>query len=66
MHRYFSLFGFAALFLLISPGLRGHLFGGIGAFVLLLEDNSPWSYVLCVICVFAIFGISLSRSAAPR
>jgi hypothetical protein len=66
MVRIFSLFGLAGLFLLISPGLRGHVFGTIGAFVDILEKNSPYSYVLAVLGLFAVFVISLNRGAQAR
>jgi hypothetical protein len=66
MVRAFSLFGLGALFLMISPGLRGHLFGGIGMLVDVVQNNSPYSYVIGGIGLFAIFTISLNRGAAPR
>jgi len=66
MLRIFSLFGLAGLFLLISPALRGHLAGVIGAVVQVLENNSPYSYVIAGIGLFALFTISLNRGAAPR
>ncbi|HUA63079.1 MAG TPA: hypothetical protein VML19_30270 [Verrucomicrobiae bacterium] len=66
MVRAFSLFGLAALFLMISPTLRGHVIGGIGMFVDMLQAHSPWSYVIGGIGLFALFTISLNRGAAPR
>jgi hypothetical protein len=66
MVRILSLFGLAALFLLISPALRGHVTGGIGAFVDVLQNNSPYSYIIAGIGLFAVFTISLNRGAAPR
>ena len=66
MVRAFSLFGLAALFLMISPTLRGHVLGAIGTFVDMLQANSPWSYVIAGIGLFALFTVSLNRGAAPR
>ena len=66
MVRALSLFGLAVLFLMISPALRGHVFGGISMFVDMLQNNSPYSYVIAVLGLFAVFTISLNRGAAPR
>ena len=66
MVRAISLFGLVVLFLLISPVLRGLVLGGIQSFVDLLERNSPYSYVIAVAGVLAVFTISLNRGAAPR
>jgi len=66
MLRALSLFGLGALFLLISPVLRGHVLGAIESLVEVLQNHSPYSYVIAVIGVFAVFTISLNRGAAPR
>ena len=64
--RIISLFGFAALFLLISPVIRGHVTGGLLAVQDVLQNNSPWSYLIAGVGVFAVFAFSLNRGAAPR
>jgi hypothetical protein len=66
MVRALSLGGFGALFLMISPGLRAHVVGAINATVAMLERNSPYSYVICALGLFAVFTISLNRGAQPR
>jgi hypothetical protein len=66
MVRALSLFGLAALFFIISPTLRGHVSAGLTMFVDVLQNNSPYSYVIAVIGLFAVFTISLNRGAAPR
>jgi hypothetical protein len=66
MARALSLFTMAGLFLLISPGLRGHVFRTVGTFVDLLQNNSPYSYVIAILGIFAIFTISLNRGAQSR
>jgi hypothetical protein len=66
MVRALSLCGLAGLFLMISPGLRGHVARGIEAAVAMLERNSPYSYVIAALGLFAVFTISLNRGAQPR
>jgi hypothetical protein len=66
MVRILSLFGLAGIFLLISPVLRLHVSGAVYGFVDILEKGSPYSYVIAVLGVFAIFTVSLNRGAQPR
>jgi hypothetical protein len=66
MVRIFSLFGLAGLFLMISPVLRGHVFNVMQSVAEVLQNNSPYSYVIAVLGVFAVFTISLNRGAQPR
>ena len=66
MVRFLSLAGMAALFFVISPVLRGHVMGALTALVEVCENNSPYSYVIAGLGVFAVFTISLNRGAQPR
>jgi hypothetical protein len=66
MVRALSLLGMAGLFLWISPVLRGHVVGGLSFLVDVLQKNSPYSYVIAVLAVFAVFTFSLNRGAQPR
>ena len=66
MLRVLSFFGLALLFLVISPGLRGHLMGGLVGFVGLMVKYSPFSYVLGVLVLFLAFVISVYRGSRPR
>ena len=66
MVRALALFGLGALFLLISPVLRGHVMAGLVGFVGLMVKFSPYSYVLGLLVVFLAFVISLDRGTRPR
>jgi hypothetical protein len=66
MIRGLSIFGMAALFLLISPVLRGLVFHGLSFVVEVFQNHSPYSYVLAVLGVFVVFTVSLNRGAQPR
>jgi hypothetical protein len=66
MIRGFSLFGMAALFLAISPVLRGLVFRGLSLVVEVFQTLSPYSYVLAVLGLFVVFTVSLNRGAQPR
>jgi hypothetical protein len=57
---------FGGLFLLISPGLRGTVTGGIGSFAQQMEFYAPWSYVAGVILVLMVLVYSFYRGAQPR
>jgi hypothetical protein len=66
MLRVLSFLGLALLFLVISPGLRGHLMGGLVAFVGMMVKYSPFSYVVGVLVLFLTFVISVYRGSRPR
>jgi len=66
MIRALSLFGLAALFFAVSPGLRHQLMVGLGAFVGVMTKYSPVSYVVGGLVLFLVFIISLNSSTRPR
>jgi len=49
MLRILSIFGMAALFLLISPSLRASVLFGLGAATFQLAKYSPYSYIMLAI-----------------
>jgi hypothetical protein len=61
MLRIFSLFGMAALFLLISPSLRASVLFGLGQATFELAKYSPYSYIVLAL----ILGAGAVRSLAP-
>ena len=57
------MFGFGALFLLISPSLRESVLFGLGATMLELSKYSPYSYIAIAI----LLGAGAVKSlATPR
>ena len=63
MLRAIAMFGFAALFLLISPSLRESVLFGLGQMMLELSKYSPYSYIGLAI----VLGTGAVKSlAAPR
>jgi hypothetical protein len=66
MLRGISFFGFAGLFLIISPAFRGSVTGGIESFTHQMELYAPWSYVAGVIAILMLLIFSFYRGAQPR
>jgi hypothetical protein len=66
MVRAISIFGFAALFLLISPVFRGNVMDGISLGYGSLDKYSPWSYVACAVIGLIFITFSLNRGSRPR
>jgi hypothetical protein len=66
MIRGLSLFGMAAMFLVISPVLRGLVFRGLSFVAEVFQNHSPYSYVLAALGLFVVFTFSLNRGAQPR
>jgi hypothetical protein len=66
MFRAMGMFGLGFLFLVISPGLRGTVFGGIGAFTNFVDQNSPLSYVGLGVVILAALMFMVYRAAQPR
>ena len=61
MLRLLSLFGMAALFLLISPAFRGSVLSILGQATLELAKYSPYSYIALAI----LLGAGAVKSLAP-
>ena len=55
-----------ALFLAISPKLRGEVWGFIGSGVTAMDTYSPYSYIVGVIVVLATIVIAFNRGAQAR
>jgi F0F1-type ATP synthase assembly protein I len=66
MVRAISIFGFAALFLLISPAFRGNVMDGISFGYGTLDKYSPWSYVACAVIGLIFAGFAINRGSRPR
>ena len=66
MIRLFSIAAMAAAFLMISPGLRGTLSNGYTAVLEILNDTSPWSYLVIGVVIFALLTSELYRHALPK
>jgi len=66
MFRILGTFGLGILFLLISPGLRGTVMGGIDGFLAFLDKNSPLSYVGLGVVILAGMMFGVYRAAQPR
>jgi hypothetical protein len=63
MIRAIAMFGFGALFLLISPSLRESVLFGLGQTMLQVSKYSPYSYIALAI----VLGTGAVKSmAAPR
>ena len=63
MLRAIGMFGFGALFLLISPSLRESVLSGLGQTMLQLSKYSPYSYIGLAI----VLGAGAVKSlATPR
>lgn len=63
MVRAIAVFGFAALFLLISPSLRESVLFGLAQAMLQVAKYSPYSYILLAI----VLGVGAVKSlATPR
>jgi hypothetical protein len=66
MSRALSLFGLAALFLIISAPLRNDVLGVINKGVSAMQLYAPISYVLGVILVLASMVIAFNRGSRAR
>jgi hypothetical protein len=66
MFRFLSIGGMTGGFLMISPGLRGHIIHGYSALVLTLNDFSPWSYIAIGVLIFVLLTTELYRHAIPK
>lgn len=55
------MFGMAALFLLISPSLRGSVLFGLGEATIQLAKYSPYSYIVIAV----VLGAGAVKSLAP-
>ena len=65
MIRAFSLIGFGALFLTISPVFRGSVMDGISTGFGSLDKYSPWSYVACAVVGLIFVTFSLNQGSRP-
>jgi len=63
MARLLSLCGMTGGFLLISPTLRGDVAFGFSATATLLNNYSPFSYVIIAIGIFALLTMGLYKTA---
>jgi len=63
MLRAISIFGMAALFLFISPALRGSVLMGLGRATFELTKYSPYSYIALALALGTCAVMSL---ASPR
>jgi hypothetical protein len=61
MLRIISIFGMAALFLFISPSLRGTVLFGLGKTTFAISQYSPYSYILIAL----MLGAGAVMSLAP-
>jgi hypothetical protein len=66
MVRAISICGFAVLFLLIAPNLRGVVMDGISNGFGALARYSPWSYVACAVAGLIFVTVTLNRASRPR
>ena len=66
MTRAISLFGLAALFLIVSPPLRKDVLGVINKCVLAMQFYAPLSYVAGVILILATMVIAFNRGSRAR
>ena len=66
MTRAISLFGFAGVFLAISPKLRESLAESFETGARGLDRNGPWSYVGVCVLILLAFLFFMSRASAPR
>ncbi|HXB67859.1 MAG TPA: hypothetical protein VNY05_06430 [Candidatus Acidoferrales bacterium] len=65
MIRALSIFGFGALFLIISPAFRGNVMDGISTGFGSLDKYSPWSYVACAVIGLICVTFSLNQGSRP-
>ena len=66
MIRLASIGGMTGGFLMISPGLRANVIKGYSMIVDLLNDFSPWSYLVIGTGIFVLLTIELYRHAIPK
>jgi hypothetical protein len=66
MSRALSIFGLGAIFLAISPKLRGQVHGVIGAVVSSMELYAPFSYIAGVILILGTMVYSFNSGSRAR
>jgi hypothetical protein len=66
MLRACSIFGLGALFLIISPKLRGNVQDVFGSLYLNVQLYAPFSYVALIILVLVVMVASFRQGAQPR
>jgi hypothetical protein len=66
MARALGLFGFTGGFLVISPQLRQALADGATSGLGLVQQYSPYSYVVVVLAVFGGVSLVLVSGSSPR
>jgi hypothetical protein len=66
MIRACSLLGLAAVFLIISPPLRGTVLTGIAQTAAALERYSPYSYAALVLVLVGLLMLTFYKASVPR
>jgi hypothetical protein len=66
MVRAIGMGGLGAIFLAISPKLRGQVHGVMGAGVSAMESYAPYSYIAGVLLVLATMVYSFNRGSQAR
>ncbi len=66
MTRIVGMFGFAALFLLISPALRSTVVDASTGMVGLFQNYSPYSYIGGALLLFGGVTVTLATGSSPR
>ena len=66
MLRAISIFGLGGLFFLISPKLRGEVWGAFGSGVNTMDLYAPYSYIAGGLLVFFVLIVSFYRGAQAR
>ena len=64
--RILSVFGLAAVFVLISPSLRLTIQDGLGHWASQMELYSPYSYIAMIAAILLVFLYSLNRGTQAR
>ena len=66
MIRAVGMFGLGAIFVFISPALRGGLADDIGKVQQSIVNNSPWSYAGLGLGLLVTMMLCLYRASKPR
>lgn len=66
MIRFLSISGMTGGFLMISPALRGNVIKGYSSVVTIMNDASPWSYLVIGVLLFVLLTIELYNNAFRR